>query len=729
MIDEKAGEDEDDEENQQQQQQHQQQPTQPTEEEDEDEEKEKVDKTEEIVPKIESQQLPQQKLEEYVDGREKLVEKPVPKEEIKAERDENTPGKIPSMKVEDLKPTPLVIKEEKPIEQSIHINIPAQTRVNPATNEKQTSNIMTSSAMTSIHVVRSSANLPVSTGRDDVMKTIPVTPTPSIVIVKSEEERQRQGSSKIIIHDEHGSSLNELFPPAQQFHQQYGSALSNIQTTQNNINQGVTEAFNKHLPPSPANNLPPSVSTSSPLVIARHENPNTNIVAAVNQLPVSKAILSAKPSLEIKPNSYDLMNNQVKGMGYSQDLFAKPAAQPTVPLSEIRPSTKVDDDVDCSDEEASVIPDTILTSVHHLFPQWDRSADTIDSKLAGKPASVLTTQSFAAAAATAAASAFAAGIRPPQQGQKGFENALLFKDLASKVSSEAANISMFSGKFSNNLVIDQKTISPQLLRSLSADPKAQPSLGLVSAAVGGERSGGDLKTGVLNINQSGEDQAKTSLLRQRLLSQDPGGILNPNVNSKQYPPVPVVPNNIKTPNVNSAFQASRPLQQKIDIPLSSNHSDFRLSSDKLSVTTSLTLSTSRMPEKSKIGLPVPSGLRINPPPEERQASAITSTTWAPPSRDGALKDALLTSKDSQYRTPPLSKSISMTEMPIFATSSVGITSSTTPDNRQKMLLKRTTSNIPIAPAPSITTTNHTDPKVTGSMEYTGAETGELWERL
>lgn len=627
--------------------------------------------------KIESETQPENKLSVTLPETNSIKPETIESEEkMKIETKEDVKDKKLDVKEEATPQTPQV-KEEKPIvdqeaKDSGERPVPTSTATTTAMAcvksfevdkkeplEPQTA-LTPKSSIPTIHVVRSSVTTPqllVNNGSD----TKPPVP-PSIVVVKSEEERQRSGSSQIIIHSDHENSLNELFPPTQMYHQ-FSPTLSSLNPQK--LNQSMTEALSKH---QTGTNTINAVVTSAPLIISRMDNSAPPVTGA----QLTKPVLSSKPSVEIKSNNFDLMN--------SQALFYNPAlaAQSNDDLP------KIDDIIDGSDDERSVSPENILKSVHHIFPQKERVTEIAEVKVT-KPSNIMTSLALTPGAM------LGGGIRPTHT-QNAFENSLIFRDLASKMSSEAYNLSphMFSTKMGPvpSLVIDQK-MSPQLLRTMN-DQKTS-SLALLPGMVAD-----DLK----NL-QGVEEKAKPSLLHQRLAAG------NTTTSNKHFP-------NNKQPNTAAVFSnQGRPnLSGKIETTLvSSIPQEFRYQQekmlDKLSVTTSLTL-TSRVPEKPKSNLTAPTGLRINPLPEERQA---TVKGWQPYSE--AHKDGLPTSSQP-YRTP-LAKSISMTDMQIFAASM-----DSAAENRQKMPLKRATPTIPIAPAPSASRPDPTT--VSGSIVDSGIDT-------
>lgn len=624
---------------------------------------------------------------------------------------------------------------------------------------------------------------------------------PNIVVVKTEEEKQGrqqqhqqqqqqqqqhhpQGTSKIIIHDP--NSLNKLFPPTGPAHQyqQYSPTLSNNINPQK-LNEGMNDAFSsKNAPPSNIQQQPPLGNNMSSLVISRPEDggstPNSNKIssvgsilppaAAINILPVPKATLSSKPSLEIKqvPNAnFDMMHSPAKVLTYSE-YFPKqsPSAvaaavshyhTPSVEIQQQQSRAghvmsprdmKMEEKVEDSDTETEVgedqgrssnsddikssavsPPGTVLTLVHEIYPQKDADRAAIPAIITSPPiveASVhhhqqlqqqqllvsgtnpfklSTIHTTLATIPPAALSLRPLGAQQQlQQGQKGFENALLSRDLSSKLSSEAANFNLFQGKRQpplqqpqqqNGRVIDHNkslinVSSPHYqatLRSGIGDNKTgQPTSLTLLPAAGvdhhrNNQSSMEGKSNILNISSNnnpnngptgvGSEVTKTtSLLHQRLLSPDTS-ILNNQPGGVKLPPA-------KAPQFHPGGDRGVGVG-----------GEYRLNAaDKLSVTTSLTLTSSvpRVPEKSKLGLPGAGGLRINPPPEERANARMSSHPEGP---------------NSQYRAP-LTKGLSMSEIQPFPALSIPPSSSGASgiDNQRKMLLSRTTSNIAIAPAPS-----------------------------
>ncbi|XP_066923979.1 nuclear pore complex protein DDB_G0274915-like [Clytia hemisphaerica] len=586
-------------------------------------------------------------------------------------------------------------------------------------------------------------------------------PPPSIVVVKSEEERQRQGSTKIIHHADPAEQLNELFngrPVAQpQGHPPFNTALGgsiNPQKFPDGMNTGLSkqqqlilvhqqqqqkqqQLQNKQLPQQ---NIPltQQSSASHPTLTTAL---STNFLPATSMvnLPLPKPTLSSKPSLEIKPNTYNLLNNPTtKVMGYGEEFFNKPLAG--TGSVESRQPLKQEERVDDSDDEGAATTDLVLSAVHRVYPQKEKDLQSTaePAVLDARPFKVNTVLTTLASVATVPTATFGAGTLSGLIGarpQQGFENALLFKDFASKVANEGANLganlNFYQGKYPLVISDHQKTVSPQILRPIT-DSNGQ-SLTILPSIIGSSNS--ELKSNVLNINSSAPggassipsgaggaaESAKTSLLHQRLmLNEDTSAAAS---NKNFIPPSNVKPNNGAHPS-----QYGLPTQKQ---DMSSAASEYRLSNDKVSVTTSMTLT--RMPEKMKVGLPGQGGLRINPPPDER----------GPPSRSqhpDNLKEAMLQPKElsgsSQYRQLPITKSLARGEMPnaLFAAaagvppSSLGAVASSPSvaggiDNRRKMLMNRTTSTIPIAPAPPSTTSmsRATDPSVIGSGEYAGPE--------
>ena len=669
---------------------------------------------------------------------------------------------------------------------------------------------------------------------------------PNIVVVKTEEEKQgrqqqhqqqqqqqqQQGTSKIIIHDP--NSLNKLFPPTGPAHQyqQYGPTLSSTITPQK-LNEGVSDVFSsKNPPPSNIQQHPSSGSNMSSLVISRLEDggsaPNSNKIslgtvlpppAGVSHansitasLPLPKAVLSSKPSLEIKhlPHSntnFDIMNSSAKVLAYG-DYFPvnqSPSALATAVshyhtssvelhhqqqlqsraghvghVMSPRDMKLMEEKIDDSDTEADNIgedqsrtsnasadinksskvspPGTILTMVHEIYPMKDvdrtvapaiiASPPIVDSSVhhhqqqlqlqqqqqqllvSGATPFKLNTIHTTLATVPSAAPSFALSLRPlggaqqqQQQGQKGFENALMSRDLSSKLSSEAANFNLFQGKHQPPQQQQQQNgrIHQTPLRSIGIPPSGsggdnksgQPTSLTLLPATGVDHhrnnaSSMEVKSNTLNIssnnpnNGPGSEVTKTtSLLHQRLLSPDPSISNNQPGGGVKLPPA-------KAPQFHPGGDRGV-------------GGEYRLNpADKLSVTTSLTLtsSTPRVPEKSKLGLPGAGGLRINPPPDERSNVRMSSHP------DGPV------GPNSQYRAP-LGKGLSMGDIAQFpalvSSSSMGIPPSSSGgiDNQRKMLLSRTTSNIAIAPAPStVISSRGVDLTPTGSaVDYVHAAEG------
>ena len=696
--------------------------------------------------------------------------------------------------------------------------------------------------------------------------------------MKTEEEKQgRQGTSKIIIHTD-PSSLNKLFPPSNAT-QQYSPTLSNMSPQQ--LSEGVNDAFSTQtnqqqqqqqkaninentitphqslsVNATAGGGIKPTITVSgvnalSSVVISRPPPPvaenmvqgNSISVVGVSSinpvfaLPIPKAVLSSKPSLEIKPsadnqnhkqqqqqylnNSLNLVHN-TQVFGYGQEYFNhKPstvqqqqtlnnldnniinngtiqqshqnyhvAGMPDQHLARLAhvivAAAKMGELVTDSDDESdhendkkqntgiiksdkktsenntNVPPGTVLTLVHEIYPQKESDREIIqipiDPSLLQPQQQQQSTeirlqqmplQHAILPAAVAAAtfnhsninnssnnkgntiyttlatvpitpymnnttiSSASLSLRPPlqpqQQGQKGFENALIYKDLSSRISSEAANLNQFQ---KNGFVIDHKALggintahSHKMLRSMgiaTADNNKTltgitqaTSLTLLPATIGTvdrNNASSEVKSNILNISNNNpnnmETTKATSLLHQRLLSSDHSSFPNQ--------PGKLTPNTAQFHSGGERGGGNVPPAGCTVVQGAVEYSRLTNPADKMSVTTSLTLtSSSRVPEKSKMCIPGAVGLRIIPPLEDRPGARMMTSSEAASFKEFGGPNT------QQYRSP-LVKNLTMSEMQAFPalSPSTGVSPSSMGGDGRKMLLNRTSSNIAIAPAPS-----------------------------
>lgn len=475
-----------------------------------------------------------------------------------------------------------------------------------------------------------------------------------IVDEVKKEDQHPKGTCYTIIHEESMNSLNELFPPEQNY-QQYSPTLSNL--TPQRLNDSLTDALSKQqaaMKRTTVVNEPSSQPTlGRDAALASHKNQN------VECKEVIKPLLTPKPSVEIKRDDNHIVEDLTK---ISLDMFSKAFSK---------------DIVDCSEDERSVSPENLLVACHKAYPQDDR--DTKVSKpnfLSATASNILLNPAFQTA---------------QSQPQKLFENSLLFIELASKVSSAAVNINSLQTKIpalqiqeivkSSN--IDTKTLPPNMVNFIkpaglvNADPKTY------TVSTSEERV--ETKPS-MDVSGVFDIQMKPSLLEQRLLAQ---------TGKSDTTLTTITSSGIKAflqPNISAGVPLSRKASSKLDV--SSIDSGEKLT------TASFTISRDRNEEK--LLLAPPSSLRINPPITSDERIHIRS--WYP----DAIMETQQPFLSKEYISASQASGTSSFRLPLAKTSPASNLHVYTPTNvlanekKSKIVLKRSTQPIPIAPAPSST---------------------------
>ena len=458
--------------------------------------------------------------------------------------------------------------------------------------------------------------------------------------VKTEDDHPK-GSSHTIIHEDHATSLNKLFEPAQNY-QQYSPTLSHLNPQ--TINDSLTDALSKQQKEAKA-----------------RENASTNNNQANienNKEAIVKNALVTKPSIEIK--RFD-----------ESDAFDKLRMMKTL---EMVGRVHTNEQVDCSEDERSISPENMLKDCHKTYPQNQN-----DIKVS-KPNLMSLTPSIG--------NLFMNPIVHSvlSQPQKTFEKSLVFKDLANKLSSTAAGINSLQSKlpaptqpfqeYVQYTSFDPKNVTSHILNFLKPNPsylQTTEAKGLLTSS--SENRLLDAKPVSAYDASSSE---KPSLLEQRLLPQTVKSEAGSTVTS----PSGIV---YLQPNISAG------------VPLSARQGEGELQmTDKIPMSSSFTITRDRIAEKPKLP---PTSLRINPviTSEERQMGA--TRTWFPESVKDNQQQPLLPKEF--YSNQPVSTSFRIPVTKTPSASNIHVYSPiSTGDKGSKVVLKRSSQPIAIAPAPT-----------------------------